>query len=41
MIAAKIDTETINYFMGHTIDKYEDVRSLGIETLRNLALQSD
>ena len=36
MSAAKIDTEIINYFMGHTIDTYEDVQSLGIETLRNL-----
>jgi len=36
MSAAKIDTEITNYFMGHTIDTYEDVQSLGIETLRNL-----
>jgi len=36
MSAAKIDTEIINYFMGHTIDTYEDVQSLGIETLRNM-----
>ena len=43
--AAKIDTEIIEYMMGHTIDTYEDVQSLGIETLRNLyasaGLQSD
>lgn len=34
--AAKIDDEIIKYFMGKTIDTYEDVQSLGIETLRNL-----
>jgi len=36
MSAAKIDSEIIQYMMGHTIDTYEDVQSLGIETLRNL-----
>ncbi|MCW3983191.1 MAG: site-specific integrase, partial [Candidatus Bathyarchaeota archaeon] len=36
MSAAKIDTDIINYMMGHTIDTYEDVQSLGIETLRNI-----
>ena len=36
MSAAKIDTEIIEYMMGHTINTYEDVQSLGIETLRNL-----
>jgi hypothetical protein len=36
MSAAKIDTEIIEYMMGHTPDTYEDVQSLGIETLRNL-----
>ena len=34
--ATKIDDEIIKYFMGKTIDTYEDVQSLGIETLRNL-----
>ena len=33
---AKIDSEIVEYMMGHTIDTYEDVQSLGIETLRNL-----
>ncbi|HSV49777.1 MAG TPA: hypothetical protein VLH35_05630, partial [Candidatus Acidoferrales bacterium] len=33
---AKIDSEIIEYMMGHTINTYEDVQSLGIETLRNL-----
>jgi len=33
---AKIDTEIVEYMMGHTINTYEDVQSLGIETLRNL-----
>ena len=28
--------EIINYMMGHTVDTYEDVQSLGIETLRNM-----
>jgi site-specific recombinase XerD len=36
MSKLKIDTEIINYMMGHTIDTYEDVQSLGIETLRNM-----
>ncbi len=36
MSSLKIDTEIINYMMGHTIDTYEDVQSLGIETLRNM-----
>jgi len=33
---AKIDSEIVEYMMGHTIDTYEDVQSLGVETLRNL-----
>ena len=33
---SKIDTEIVEYMMGHTINTYEDVQSLGIETLRNL-----
>jgi site-specific recombinase XerD len=33
---AKIDSEIIEYMMGHTINTYEDVQSLGVETLRNL-----
>ena len=36
MSALKIDDEIIKYFMGKTIDTYEDVQSLGMETLRNL-----
>jgi len=36
MSATKIDSEIAKYFMGKTIDTYEDVQSLGIETLRNL-----
>ena len=36
MSTAKIDSEIVNYMMGHTTDTYEDVQSLGIETLRNL-----
>ena len=36
MSASKIDSEITKYFMGKTIDTYEDVQSLGIETLRNL-----
>src|SRR4030067_2669189 len=36
MSAAKLDPEIINYFMGHTVDTYEDVQSLSTETLRNL-----
>jgi site-specific recombinase XerD len=33
---AKIDSEIVEYMMGHTINTYEDVQSLGTETLRNL-----
>jgi site-specific recombinase XerD len=36
MSAAKIDPEIVQYMMGHTIDTYEDVQSLGIETLRSM-----
>ena len=36
MSASKLDSEITKYFMGKTIDTYEDVQSLGIETLRNL-----
>lgn len=41
MSASKVDSEIINYMMGHTIDTYEDVQSLGIETLRKLYLSSN
>ncbi|HEX9261201.1 MAG TPA: hypothetical protein VF893_01580 [Candidatus Bathyarchaeia archaeon] len=34
--AAKIDSEITQYMMDHTIDTFEEVQSLGIETLRNL-----
>ena len=36
MSTAKIDSEIIEYMMGHTINTYTDVQSLGIETLRNM-----
>ena len=36
MSTAKIDTEIVEYMMGHTISTYTDVQSLGIETLRNM-----
>lgn len=36
MSAIKIDSEIIEYMMGHTINVYEDVQSLDIETLRNM-----
>jgi hypothetical protein len=32
----KINDDIIEYMMGHSPDTYEDVQSLGIETLRNL-----
>jgi site-specific recombinase XerD len=34
MGAAKLDSEVIEYMMGHTISTYDDIQSLGIETLR-------
>ena len=36
MSSSKVNNDIIKYFMGKTIDTYEDVQSLGIETLRNL-----
>jgi hypothetical protein len=36
MSAVKLDSKIINYMMGHTVDTYEDVQSLGLETLRNM-----
>jgi site-specific recombinase XerD len=36
MSGAKIDTEITEYMMGHTINTYADIQSLGIETLRNM-----
>jgi hypothetical protein len=36
MLSAKVDSEIVEYMMGHTVDTYADVQSLGIETLRNL-----
>jgi len=36
MSITKIDTEIVEYMMGHTINTYEDVQSLGIEKLRTL-----
>jgi hypothetical protein len=36
MSAAKIDSVITEYMMGYAIDIYEDVQSIGIETLRNL-----
>ena len=41
MSAAKVDSEIIEYLMGHTINTYEDVQSLGIETLRNLYISAN
>ncbi len=38
--ATKIDHDMIQYMMGHTIDTYEDVQSLGIETLRNIYISA-
>ena len=32
----KIDTEIVEYMMGHTINTCEDVQSLGIDIIRNL-----
>src|SRR5208283_5522771 len=40
MSKSKIDSEIIKYMMGKTIDTYEDVQSLGINTLRNLYISA-
>jgi hypothetical protein len=36
LIAARVQPDYIDYMMGHTIDTYDDVRSKGIEFLRNI-----
>ena len=36
LLAAKIESEIVEYMMGHTISTYADLQSLGIETLRNM-----
>ena len=37
----KINDDIIEYMMGHSPDTYEDVQSLGIETLRKLYVAAD
>lgn len=39
--AAKIDTDIIQYMMGHVTDTYQDSRSLGVEKLRELYIAAD
>lgn len=36
LLGAKIESEIVEYMMGHKISTYADVQSLGIETLRNM-----
>ena len=36
LLAAKIESEIVEYMMGHTISTYADVQSLGIDALRNM-----
>ncbi len=36
MLAAGVQESYVDYFMGHTIDTYHDIQSLGIEKLRTI-----
>jgi hypothetical protein len=36
MMAARIDSEIVEYMMGNTVSTYVDIQSLGIDTLRNM-----
>ncbi len=36
MLALGVQTDYVDYMMGHTIDTYNDIQSLGIDKLRNI-----
>jgi site-specific recombinase XerD len=36
MIAAGVQADYVDYFMGHTIDTYHDIQNVGIDKLRNV-----
>jgi len=36
MLALGIQPDYVDYFMGHTVDTYHDIQSLGIDKLRNI-----
>jgi site-specific recombinase XerD len=36
MLALGVQPDYVDYFMGHTVDTYHDIQSLGIEKLRNI-----
>jgi hypothetical protein len=36
MIALGVQTDYVDYMMGHTVDTYDDIQSLGIDKLRNI-----
>jgi site-specific recombinase XerD len=36
MIAANVQSDYVDYFMGHTIDTYHDIQNVGIDKLRNV-----
>jgi site-specific recombinase XerD len=35
LLALGVQTDYVDYMMGHTVDTYHDIQSLGIDTLRN------
>ena len=35
-MALGVQADYIDYMMGHTVDTYDDIQSLGIDTLRNI-----
>ncbi len=41
MVAANVQPDYIDYMMGHTVDTYDDIRSKGIEFLRNIYASAD
>jgi site-specific recombinase XerD len=36
MIASNVQSDYVDYFMGHTIDTYHDIQNVGIDKLRNV-----
>jgi len=37
----RVDNDYIDYFMGHKVDTYHDIQSIGIEYLRNTYAQAN
>jgi len=41
MIASGVQPDYVDYFMGHTVDTYHDIQSLGIDKLRSIYAAAD